>query len=84
MASLADVTIRRELRLCLVNGRKALFHTWEHFELDDVKKVFGIIEGENGQVLKVNPTSIQFLDNKINEYCFDDLVGSSQEVLNDI
>lgn len=80
MASLSDITVKRELRPCLVNGRKALFHTWEHWELDDIKKVFGIIEDENGRIIKVNPTSIQFLDNKIENYCFDNLEGSSQEV----
>ena len=80
MASLSDIVIKSELRPCLVHGKPALFHTWEHWALDDIKKVFGIIEDENGRIIKVNPTSIQFLNNKINEYYFDDLEGSSQEV----
>ena len=80
MASLSDITVKRELRPCLVNGTKALFHTWEHFWLADVKKVFGIIETENGQVIKVNPSSIQFIDNKIENYCFDDEPAADQEV----
>ena len=61
-----------ELRPCLVNGKKALFHTWEHYSVGDIKNVAGIIEAENGQVIKVNPTSIQFIDNKIENYCFNE------------
>ena len=93
MASLSDITVKRELRPCLVNGKKALFHTWE--ECADIiqpspmvgghnggviKYTTGIIEDETGRIYRVSPTSIQFLDRKIEEYCFNALDGSSQEV----
>lgn len=93
MASLSDIKIIVDLRPCLVNGKKALFHRWdEHAEVippsplvggtngGQVRVLFGLIEDENGQVIRVNPTCIRFLDNKIQEYCFDNLEGSSQEV----
>ena len=76
------------LRPCLVNGKKALFHTWEQQSQvippspmvgghsgGEIKLLFGIIEDENGQITRVNPTSIKFIDNKIQEYVFED--GSS-------
>lgn len=76
--------IKQELRPCLVNGKKALFHIWEQRQETllsgaEIKTVFGIIEDEKGQVVRVNPTSIQFLDNKIREYCFVMPAGSSPE-----
>ena len=80
--------IKHELRPCLVNGKKALFHTWEqHSEIlapspmvgghsgGEIKLVFGLIEDESGQVVRVNPTAIKFLDHKIEEYCCFDEEG---------
>lgn len=82
MASLSSIEVKQELRPCLVNGKKALFHRWEEYALGDVKKVFGIIETETGQIIKVNPTDIQlFLDNKIQDYVFPE--GSSPEEVAD-
>lgn len=81
---MSKINIEKELRPCLVNGKvKALFHTWEqHSEViapsvmvgghngGEIKVLFGIVEDEKGQVARVNPTSIRFLDNKIQGYCF--------------
>lgn len=80
MASLGNFKIEQELRPCLVNGKKALFHTWEHYSVGDIKNVAGIIEDENGQVFRVCPSSIKFLDNKKEDYCFDDEPAADQEV----
>ena len=83
--ALADITIKQNLRPCLVNDKKALFHGWHEFSdvLDpsplmlghsggQVKMLFGIIEDENGQIVTVKPNSIRFIDNKIQEYNFDE------------
>lgn len=87
MASLSNIEIVKELRPCIVNGKKALFHTWEQKSeivetnpiLGDyigggiISWVAGIIETEDGQVIRVHPSSIRFVDNKIQEYAFDDV-----------
>lgn len=83
MASLSDIEVKRELRPCLVhNNRKktrALFHIWEQNSQVIVQSghsecvastVFGIVELEDGTVMRVAPYQIQFVDNKIQEYCY--------------
>jgi len=86
--------IKRELRPCIVNGKgKALFHMWE--ERSEImppsplvgghtggvlKDVAGIVELEDGKVIRVNPTCIRFLDNKFQEYAFADM-AAEQEVM---
>lgn len=90
MASLSNIEIKPELRPCLVNGKKALFHRWEEYSTviepsimvgghngGEIKLVYGIIEDEKGQVGRVHPTAIQFTDNKIQDYVFP--AGSSPE-----
>jgi len=85
-----------ELRPCIVNGnKKALFHMWEQYS--DIiapspmvgghgggvlNYVMGIIETEDGQVIKVHPHTIRFIDNKIREYVFDN-EAAVQEVGNE-
>ena len=85
--------IKRELRPCILNGKgKALFHMWE--ERSEIlapslmvgghaggvlKNVAGIVELEDGQIIRVNHTSIRFLDNKFQEYVFADM-AAEQEV----
>lgn len=77
--------IEVELRPCKVNGKKALFHTWSNkSEIVDpsplmgghnggvLKWTVGIIEFENGTVGECLPNSIQFLDNKLNDYSFNE------------
>lgn len=91
--ALADITIKQNLRPCLVNDKKALFHCWHEYSnvIDpspligghsggQLKILFGIIEDETGQIYKVNPTEIRFIDNKIQEYNFDeDNVGRCEK-----
>ena len=85
--------IKRELRPCIVNEKgKALFHMWE--ERSEIvtpsvmigghtggviKDVAGIVELEDGKVIRVNPTSIRFLDNKMSEYAFADMAAEQEE-----
>lgn len=94
MASLSDITVKPELRPCIVNGKiKALFHRWQE-ETDviapsvlrgghsggEIKILYGIIEDETGQVAKVNPTVIKFTDDKIQEYYYPPESSNSEEV----
>lgn len=71
-------------------AKKALFHLWEHSTrvIDSrpymsghtggtESTVFGIVELEDGSVIRVNPCQIQFTDNKIQEYAFSIPEGSS-------
>lgn len=87
MASMSNIEIKRELRLCLVKGKPALFHMWEeHAEMIEprsvLKCVMGIIETDDGQVIRVHPNSIKFVDNKINKYCFkpEDKTAPSRDI----
>ena len=64
---------------------KALFHCWS-FESSIVEPslmigghpggtvacTMAIVELENGRVIVTPPSSIRFLDNKINDYCWDE------------
>lgn len=90
MASLSDIEVKRELRPCLVHvketKKKALFHLWEQNSQvisplvgghggGVVSTLFGIVELEDGKVMRVAPHQIQFVDNKIQEcwyYCAPD------------
>ena len=69
-----------EYRPCVVDGKKALFHKWEHRAeargvggylkgQEEPKTIplaadFAIVELENGQVKEVEPWKIKFLDSK--------------------
>ena len=78
-----------EYRPCIVDGiGKALFHRWEVFSkplpaspliggepAGVLSYTVGIIEDSNGQVKRVEPTSIRFTGNKIHNYYF----GESQD-----
>ena len=64
---------------------KVLFHCWS-FESSIVEPslmigghpggtvacTMAIVELENGRVIVTSPSSIRFLDNKINDYCWDE------------
>lgn len=76
-----EIIIKKELRPCNVHGKRALFHEWSHVSTireamlkgsvsGIVSDTYGIVEYENGVVERVFPFDIQFLDNKINEFCF--------------
>lgn len=65
--------------------KKALFHCWS-FESSIVgpsmmiggdpggivASTMAIVELDDGKVAVINPNRIQFLDNKINDYCWDE------------
>lgn len=76
----SDIVITIELRPCLVNGKKALFHKWIK-ELSNFKpaseagweeRVYGLVEYEDGTLGKVEYGDIQFTDYKIRDYYFGD------------
>lgn len=70
--------IKYELRQCLVDGDRALFHGWG-FEMKFVSNglnqpygnhsvSIGIVEYEDGSISTVNPNRIKFIDNKHEQY----------------
>lgn len=72
-----------EYRLCLVNGKKALFHRWEDraqtvpvsllrggHSAGQVWAVLGIVECEDGTVLEAYPCEITFIDDEFKKYAF--------------
>lgn len=78
MASLNEILIKPEYRPCLIDlkdgkERKALFHKWIMKE-DLFKKQYamGLVELENGKVLEVYYSQIRFIDNKIEEYYYEE------------
>lgn len=79
------ITVRNsQYRPCVVDGRKALFHTWEHWSEiippspmvgghagGVIQGGCGIVEYEDGQIEKVYPQQIRFTDNIFKDYCFE-------------
>lgn len=74
-----EITMKYELRPCIVEGRKALFHSWQRSvdyipPLKDkhlggtTEYIIGIIELENGTIQQVSPDEIRFIDNKVKAY----------------
>ena len=74
MATLSDITIGPERRLCTVDGELGYFHCWEHFSqpigaspfvggapAGVVSKVYGIVEFADG-IRHVEPSTIKFCD----------------------
>lgn len=74
MASLSDITVKKELRLCKVDKELGYFHCWEQY--GDVispglmvgshpggqySRVFGVIEFDD-RIERVDPSKIQFVD----------------------
>ena len=74
-----EIMVKIEYRPCYVNEKKAIFHRWsekadvilerEYFK-DLINCTLGIVELEDGTIQEVEPRSIRFCDNHINEYCF--------------
>lgn len=53
---------------------KALFHCWDHrSELCDASPMFAIVEYEDGTIHEVEPMQIQFVDNAMSEYVFQEM-----------
>lgn len=66
MASLSDITIKKELRLCKVGKELGYFHCWEQYgdvlsTGDQYSRIFGIIEFDD-RIKRVDPPKIQFVD----------------------
>ena len=74
MASLSDIIVKKELRLCKIGKELGYFHCWEQY--GDVispgmmvgsnpgvqySRVFGIVEFDD-RIERVDPTKIQFID----------------------
>jgi hypothetical protein len=74
MATLSNITVKKELRLCKVNEEPGYFHCWEQYA--DViapgltvgshpggqySKIFGIVEFVD-RIERVDPPKIQFVD----------------------
>ena len=83
MANLHDIEIKRQLRPCIVDGKKALFHCWqqrsEPIEPSPLagghpggimQWTEGIVEMESGYVRCVLPKKIVFVDHPHAEYDF--------------
>jgi len=51
-----------QYRPCYVEGRKALFHGWF---LESTYVAYGLVEFENGNLRRVNPYEIRFMDDKV-------------------
>lgn len=77
------VTTKAELRPCIADGRKALFHRWcDRCEVvapslmkgghsgGEVRWVAAIVEYEDGTCGTVQPSDIRFLDNQHENYYF--------------
>lgn len=65
-----SLKISFDLRPCIVNGEKGLFHRW--FEEDDgmYKRIFALVEFEGGIMAKCKMLNVVFCDNLINQYYF--------------
>ena len=83
----SEITISRELRPCILNGKeKALFHCWENWAQPTAagltkgshpggqcSMVYGLVELEGGHMMRVNPVNIRFIDDKHEEICWREL-----------
>lgn len=79
MASLSDITVKKELRLCKVGKELGYFHCWEQY--GDIifpgvmigshpggqySRTFGIIEFDD-RMARVDPSNIKFID-EVHDY----------------
>lgn len=78
MASLSDIIVKKELRLCKIGKEIGYFHCWEQYgdvispgimvgsnQGDQYLRVFGIVEFDD-RIKRVDPTKIQFIDDTHN------------------
>jgi hypothetical protein len=80
MASMvSEITIKNEIRPCMVNGEKALFHGWgstcNHCRNSDGLECYmpttvGIIERESGVMEICFPADVTFTDGLFTQYAF--------------
>lgn len=74
-----EIIIKYELRPCIINGKKtALFHCWEH-QAEPIppggqfSRVCGLVELEDGHIMRVAAHTIRFIDNMHSEYIWGEL-----------
>lgn len=88
------ITIKKELRPCRVNRKKALFHKWEEVSEiiepsaligghkgGELKYTVGIVEMENGKLGRFLPSQIKFVDNEVNNYWCENAVEMFEKAL---
>lgn len=89
MASVNNtVTIQNQLRPCIVGGKKALFHCWEHYSnvveaspliggapVGTISCVYAIVEYENGHMMRVHPYNVKFCNPPHSEYSFEEVTS---------
>ena len=74
MATLSNITVKKELRLCKVNKELGYFHCWEQYcdviapgltigshPGGQYSRVFGIVEFDD-RVTRIEPSKIKFVD----------------------
>ena len=61
MASLSDITIPYETRLCMIDGKVGYLHCFEHYSDKQHSQIYGIVEFSDG-VERVDPLKIKFID----------------------
>lgn len=86
-----EMEVKKELRPCAIGGRKHLFHCW-YIRQDtvgeslciggppagQVSRLYGVVENEVGEIDIVAPTAIKFVDNQIENYCFNTLAEKKE------
>lgn len=68
MASLSDITIKRELRLCRINGKVGYLHCWEHYSNGAISYVRALVEFPEGMGY-ADPKDIKFCDETHADLC---------------
>lgn len=79
-----EITLKKELRPCIVKGMKALFHGWDQIcrivspqpmtpymrphRGGEERYTLGVIELEDGTIHKEYPEEIRFVDMAVNHY----------------
>ena len=77
--------MKKELRPCITrDGRRVLFHTWEQYSEvlppsplkgghngGVLAGVVAICETPTGEIVRINPANIKFLDSRHNEYAWE-------------
>lgn len=61
MASLSDITVKKELRLCHVNGKVGYFYCWEHYLNGAISYVRALVEFTEGMGY-ADPKDVKFCD----------------------
>lgn len=69
----AGIEITYELRPCMAEGQKALFHAW--IASTSVGNLYAtdmqaLVERENGNMERCAPENVRFLDRKLYEYAW--------------